>query len=147
VVADSYPSDRWVGRDYDYTPAPERVSESGLDRTVDTLVVAFQDDDHKAIDSLIPKSGKVNIMADGKYSYSLNAGDFYNTYIDGIESTKTVRYEIVDVKTNADGTAKVVAKHVYNDPWGKETHVYHTYFLAREDGKYVIREFGTSNKL
>ena len=69
----------------------------------------------------------------------------YDTYVDGIESTKTDRYEVLDVKASADkSTARVTAKHVYNDPWGKRTSVNHSYFLVKEGSEYVIREFGTT---
>ena len=148
IIVDQYPSTNWSGEDYNWQPAQtEERSSSLLDYSVDDIVNAFQEDDHKAIDRLIPQDGNVNIYVDGKYSYSLSSNDFYDTYVDGIESTKTDHYEIVDVKSNADGTAKVTAKHIYTDPWGKRAFVYHTYFLAKEGSQYVIREFGTSNYL
>ena len=95
---------------------------------------------------MTPHSGNVRILTDGKYDYSLKANDFYDTYVDGIESTKTDRYEVLDVKTSPNGaTANVVAKHIYNDPYGNRTSVYHSYLLVKEGDEYVIREFGTSN--
>ncbi len=143
---DQYPSTGWRGYDYNWQPSQqESQGRSDLDYSVDDIVSAFQSDDHKAIDRLVPQNGTVNIYVDGQYSYSLAAKDFYDTYIDGIESTKTDRYEIMDVKINQDGTAKVVAKHIYTDPWGARTFVYHSYFLVHEGDEYVIREFGTSN--
>lgn len=147
IIVDSYPSTDWSGSDYGWNPggdvqdAPNQV----LDDSVQDLVAAFEGDDQKAIDRVTPHSGNVNIYTDGKYAYSLKANDFYDTYVDGIESTKTDRYEIVDVKEGKDGkTARVTAKHVYNDPWGNRTYVFHSYFLVREGDEYVIREFGTS---
>ncbi len=117
-----------------------------LDDSVQDLINAFEQDDQKAIDRVVPHSGNVNIYTDGKYSYSLKSNDFYDTYVDGIESTKTDRYEVLDVKEGKDGTsARVVAKHVYNDPWGNRTYVYHSYFLQKEGDQFVIREFGTSD--
>jgi len=147
IIVDSYPSTNWSGNDYDWQPAESNAAKtsSDLDYSIDDIVDAFQKDDHKAIDRLVPQSGNVNIYVDGKYSYSLAAGDFYDTYVDGIESTKTDHYEVMDVKANADGTARVTAKHIYTDPWGKRTFVYHSYFLVHEGTEYVIREFGTSN--
>ena len=146
VIVDSYPSTNWVGNDYDWDPGSRTATNPMLDDSVTDLVQAFEGDDHKAIDRVIPHSGNVNIYVDGKYSYSLKANDFYDTYVDGIESTKTDRYEVLDVKASKDGaTARVTAKHVYNDPWGNRTYVYHSYFLVKEGDEYVIREFGTSD--
>jgi len=145
VIVDSYPSTNWTGDDYDWSPGSRTTTNAQLDDSVQDLVAAFEADDHKAIDRVAPHSGNVNIYVDGKYSYSLKANDFYDTYVDGIESTKTDRYEVLDVKANANGTARVVAKHVYNDPWGNRTYVYHSYFLVKEGDDYVIREFGTSD--
>ena len=145
VIVDSYPSTNWSGSDYDWAPGSRTTSNPILDDSIQDIVESFEADDHKAIDRVAPHSGNVNIYVDGKYSYSLKANDFYDTYVDGIESTKTDRYEVVDVKANANGTARVVAKHVYNDPWGNRTYVYHSYFLVKEGDEYVIREFGTSD--
>jgi len=145
VIVDSWPSSNWKGDDYDWQPASRTSSNPMLDDSVQDIVTAFEGDDHKALDRLVPHSGNVNIYVDGKYSYSLKANDFYDTYVDGIESTKTERYEILDVKANNDGTARVTAKHVYNDPAGNKTYVYHSYFLVKEGDEYVIREFGTSD--
>ena len=146
IIVDSYPSTNWSGSDYDWQPPQDNSkAQTDLDYSVDDIVNAFQNDDKKAIDRLIPQSGNVNIYTDGKYGYSLGANDFFDTYVDGIESTKTDRYEILDVKAKPDGTARVTAKHIYTDPWGARTFVYHSYFLVHEGDEYVIREFGTSN--
>ena len=154
VIVDRFPSTNWVGSDYEWNDGGESASidqpgqissNPTLDQSISALVASFEKDDHQAIDDVTPHSGNVNIYTDGKYSYSLKANDFYDTYVDGIESTKTDRYEILDVKANANGTARVVAKHVYNDPWGNRTFIYHSYFLVKEGANYVIREFGTSD--
>ena len=145
IIVDRYPSAGWSGSDYDWEPAPHERPNPVLDNSIQDIISSFESDDHNALNRLVPHSGEVNIYVDGKYSYSLKSNDFYDTYLDGIESTKTDRYEILDVKAKEDGTAKVVAKHAYNDPWGNRTYVYHTYFLVKEGDEYVIREFGTSD--
>lgn len=145
IVETSYPSANWSGNDYNWSPDSQGGGNPVLDDSVRDIVEAFQHDDHMAINRLVPHDGNVQIFTDGKYSYSLKSNDFYDTYVDGIEGTKTTQYEILDVRANGDGTARVVAKHEYTDPWGKRAFVYHRYFLKREGDTYVIREFGTSN--
>jgi len=143
-TASPYPSRTW--RDYDWAPESRSSSNPVLDDSVEDIVQSFEADDHKAIDRVTAHSGNVRIDTDGKYSYSLKANDFYDTYVDGIESTKTDRYQVVNVQASPDGSsARVVAKHIYNDPWGNRTSVYHSYLLVKEGDEYVIREFGTSN--
>ncbi len=146
VIVENDADTQWQGRDYDWAPEDAGSNNPVLDDSVQDVVQSFESDDHKAIDRVTPHSGTVKIYTDGKYSYSLNANDFYDTYVDGIESTKTDRYEILDVKTAPDGnSARVVAKHIYNDPSGNRTNVYHSYLLVKEGNEYVVREFGTSN--
>lgn len=145
IIEDSYPSSNWSGNDYNWQPSQPNPTNPVLDDSVRDIVDAFTHDDHKAIARLVPHDGNVQIFVDGKYSYSLKANDFYDTYLDGIESTQTDQYVIVDVRANSDGTARVVAKHEYTDPWHKRAYVYHNYFLKMEGDEYVIREFGTSN--
>jgi len=145
IIEDGGATSNWSGRDYDWAPESPTSPNPILDGSVQDIVQAFSNDDHKAIDRVTAHSGNVKIFVDGKYTYSLKANDFYDTYVDGIESTKTDRYEIIDVKANADGTARVTAKHDYNDPTGHRTSVYHSYFLVKEGAEYVIREFGTSD--
>jgi len=146
IIEERYPNEDWKGSDYDWAPESNASKNQVLDDSVQDLVQSFEADDHKAIDRVTAHSGNVRILTDGKYSYSLKANDFYDTYVDGIESTKTDRYQIVSVKSSADGnSAQVVAKHIYNDPSGNRTDVYHTYLLVKEGNEYVIREFGTSN--
>jgi len=146
IIEDNYPYENWSGSQYDWAPQSNASTNPVLDDSVEDLVQSFEGDDHKAIDRVTPHSGDVKILADGKYNYSLKANDFYDTYVDGIESTKTDRYQIVDVEASKDGaSARVVAKHIYNDPQGNRTSVYHSYLMVKEGGEYVIRQFGTSN--
>jgi len=146
IIVEQSPNTNWQGEDHEWTPGTPDSTNPVLDDSIQDLVQAFEADDHKAIDRVTPHSGNVAIYADGKYSYSLKANDFYDTYLDGIESTKTDRYEVLDVKASKDGTsARVTTKHVYNDPWGNRTYIYHSYFMVKEGDEYVIREFGTSD--
>lgn len=139
----SYQPYRWTiisdrgDRDYDRGDRPE------LDDAVTDLVDSFEDSDRRAVNRLIPRNGNVAIMMDGRYQYSLKPDDFYDLYMDGIENAKTNRYKIVDVRVHGD-SAKVVARHEFTDSWGNRQAVYHKYRLEEERGKYVIREFDSS---
>lgn len=116
---------------------------SDFDYAIDDIVNSFENDDRRAVSRLVPRSGRVAILIDGKYAYSMNADDFYDTLLDATQNSKTTDYKILDVQTNRDGAA-VWARHDFEDPWGRRESVYH-YFRLEQDGRdWVIREFGTS---
>jgi hypothetical protein len=140
----SYTWDRgWYDRYDGYNWSYDRRTD--LSYAIADLVRGFERNDRRAVEELIPRSGAVNIYVDGSYSYSLQAEDFYDVMMDAIDSSQTVRYEIVEVRRNR-GTARVLARHDYTDPWGDRQSVYHTYFLEEDRGGMVIREFGTSSR-
>jgi hypothetical protein len=64
-------------------------------------------------------------------------------FLDGIENSDTVRYEILETRFRGD-TIRVKARHIFRDSWGEEQSEVQRITLRREDGgDYVIREFGS----
>jgi hypothetical protein len=134
-----------IGQDpYSY-PDPYRRNDSReLDRALDDIRDMFLDEDRRALEDLLPRRGVVNIYVDGRYSYSIDPDDFYDSTRDAIENVRTRDYEIVRVRRSG-GYVHVTARHEFEDPWGGREAVYHTYRLEPEGDRYVIREFGTTN--
>ena len=116
---------------------------SDLDYAIDDIVHAFEDYYRRAISRLVPRNGRVAIIIEDRYAYSMNADDFYDTFMDAVYNTRTRDYRIMDIKTSRDGAA-VWARHDYEDPWGRRTSVYHYFRLEQEGRDWVIREFGTN---
>ena len=142
VVVNDYPSRwQWDGwRDYDWQN--DRRDEAVQD-SLDDLREAFEQNSERIADRLVPESGNVAIYNDGHYDYSLNPDDFQKMFLDGVEQSKTIRYEIQEVRRRGD-EVRVRARHSYEDSWGQEQSVVHTITLRREfGGDYVIREFGS----
>ncbi len=119
-------------------------SYTDLDYALQDIADAFQSQSPTAIDSLCPRTGRVAIYTDGRYSYSLSASDFYDLFRDGTNGARTSRYQILDVRTNGHDIANVLAEQDYTDPWGKPVTVYQTFRLQQEGRNVVIRSFGTS---
>lgn len=117
---------------------------SDLDYALEDLVSTFERPDRRALDRLVPRRGNVSIALEGRFAYSMDAEDFYDMFLDASQSSRTTRYDILDVRTNRD-EATIMARHDYLDPWGRTERVYHYLRLIRERGEYVIREFGTSS--
>ncbi len=135
----------WEGTDYRWNrpnPADRYDRYEDLDYAIEDIVDSFQRGDRRAASKLIPRDGKVNIYMDGTYRYSLSPDDFYDLFMDGIDNTRTSRYDIVSVRSNGRDAARVVGRHEYEDPWGKRSAIEHTFLLERERRDIVIREFG-----
>lgn len=132
-----------IGNRYQSPQYGDRYSD--LDYALDDIARAFERKDFQAMEQFVPNSGRVNMYFDGSYGYSLEAADFYDLFADGIENVQTTRYEMGNIRYNGRDSAKVSAVHEFTDPWGNRGVTYHDYFLERQGGKWVIREYGTSN--
>jgi len=148
IIVNNFPTTNWYGQPYEYN-RPDFSNRwdnnrNEVDYAVADIEDAFQRGDRRAVNRLVPRRGNVNIYTDGRYSYSLNADDFYDLYLDGIENARTRRYEILDVQTSRNGGIRVYARHEYTDPWDRRETVWHQYYMERDRNSYVIREFGTS---
>ena len=145
VVVNNYTSnwDQSGWNDYDYRYDARDRRDEAVSNALDDIRDAFERGSSRYGDRVAPQTGQVAIFNDGKYDYSLGAEDFQDMFLDGIEQSKTIRYEIIESKVRGD-EVKVRARHEYTDSWGANQVVFHSYTLRRErDGKYVIREFGT----
>jgi hypothetical protein len=116
-----------------------------LDYVIDDIRNAFMDGDRRAVDRLIPRRGNVAIINEGRMAYSLRPDDFYDTFLDGIENSRTIDYRILDVQYRRDA-ASIFARHDFEDPWGRRLSVFHYYKVEAEGRDWVIREFGTSSR-
>ena len=121
---------------------------SAIDYAVDDIVNAFEHQDKRSAGRLISNQDDVAIYVDGKYSYTINAKDFYDMFLDATQNTKTKHYEILSVETGKNDTGgdcvRVTARHDYEDPWGAVTSVEHFYELRYDGPSLVISKFGVS---
>lgn len=151
------PWDNWHGEYYqwqrpayygNYDVWGRAPDASATDYAVDDIVNAFERADRRAAGRLISADSDVAIYVDGKYSYSLNASDFYDMFMDATQNTETKRYQILRVETGHDegnrDVVRVTARHEYEDPWGDITSVQHFYELHYEGRNLVIDKFGVS---
>lgn len=141
VVVDNYgpaydPDDHWQ----DYNNRSDRNRD--LDHALDDIQDAFERNNDRTAERLLPPAGQVGIFNQGKYDYSISAADFRDMFLDGVEESVTVRYEITETRIRGN-EVHLRARHDYTDSWGANQSVFHTYTLRRESGGYVIREFGT----
>lgn len=141
IVVRDYPAWDWDG----WTSV--NVHSDRIDPDVrnvfDDLRDAFEEESGRIADRLLPEEGDVAIFNGGRYDYSLNPDDFQKMFLDGVEESRTIRYEILDARTRGD-EIRIRARHTFTDSWDKEQTVIHTITLRRENGgDYVIREFGS----
>lgn len=127
-------------RDRNDNPSRKRY----LDYAIDDITDAFERQDQRAVDRLVPRYGTVTVTIDGSITYGVNSNDFYDMLMDAVTSSKTISYRIESVKAN-DDQAEVIASHQYLDPWGQRMEVFHRFNLVGERGGVFIRGFATSN--
>ena len=134
---------RW---DNDDRFSPDRVQRDEVRNATEDLIDVFEKNDRRAMNRLVPQSGNIAIYKDNRYSYSLNADDFYDMLNDLATNAKTDRYNVLEVRYKRN-SVRISTRHEYTDPWGNRQDVYHEILLEqdRRNG-YVIREFGTSDR-
>ncbi len=140
-----------VNLDYNWNPRYNsdrynygRYNDSyDLDAAIDDIQRAWNDEDFRSLNDLLPRRGDIYVTMEDGYQYSLNADDFYDMMVDNINSTRTRHYSIIGVRTGRDG-ARVIAEHEFTDPWGRRQILYHRYTLVQERQGYVIAEFSCS---
>ena len=115
-----------------------------LDYSIEDLRDGFERRDFRALDRVVPEYGQIAIYRDGRYDYSIDTKDFADLLNDLSSNADTNRYRVLETRLNR-GTARISALHEYTDQWGNRQRVYHSIYLENENGKMVIREFGTSN--
>lgn len=119
-------------------PANDRRLDDALENVRD----GFERNSRREAERLVPEDGQVAVFNQGKYDYSLAPDEFRKMFLDGVEASKTSRYEIVERSVRGDAV-HVRARHEFTDSSGADQTVYHTYTLRLEGGRYVIREFGS----
>ncbi len=130
---------------YSYRPRADyydAYSDERLDGAIDEICAAFDRQDVRALDDLIPYDNRIAVFTDNRYDYSLDAADFHDLMADNIRNTETVSFQIESVRRSGSG-ATVRARHVVRNPDGDEESVYQEYRLRREDGHFVISDFMT----
>ncbi|RYG24695.1 hypothetical protein EON82_09845 [bacterium] len=140
VIMNQYPNwnwDGWVSLD----PGDPRIAPNVRAALAD-LQDAFEAESGRIADRLVPEDGDVAILNGGRYDYSLRPDDFQMMFIDGVERSRTVRYELLDVRIRGN-EIRVRARHTYLDSWGQRRSEIHRIGLREwYGGDYVIREFG-----
>jgi hypothetical protein len=118
-----------------------RQHTTQLDDTLADIRSAWLDGRVDLIKRHIGSSGRIAVLLDGKYDYSVDSGDYADMTNDAIDQMDTVGFvwESVRQRTNGDYTA--FAKHTYVDDSSQQKLVYVRYTLDRY---YNIVEVGSS---
>ena len=134
----------YINDSYNYGYGDRYGSNRELNYSIEDLQNGFERRDFRSLERLVPNYGQIAIYRDGRYDYSIDSRDFSDLLNDLSTNADTDRYRILETRTNR-GTARISAVHEYIDQWGNRQRVYHSIYLESEDGRMVIREFGTSN--
>jgi hypothetical protein len=114
-----------------------------VDTAVADLVRAFERRDLRALGRLVPRHEHVVITAGNGDRYRIGSDDFYDMMVDLIRETRTRDYRVLEVRRGRT-TVQVVARHEFEDTWGRRTAVFHEYVLEWDGRDYSIVEFATT---
>ncbi|MEN6520226.1 MAG: hypothetical protein ABFD46_03615 [Armatimonadota bacterium] len=88
----------------------------------------------------------IDVLLDGKYSYSLSADDYREMTYDAIDATKTVDFDFESVKSRGDDRVVAYGVHKFYALDGSLKTVYINYEFERRDGNWLLIEVGSSPK-
>ncbi len=151
IYVNNYQSCRWgYGEQYNFSGYNSGgfgnnrgyTNNASLDDAIYDIKDVFERGDKRALDRMVPRSGRVAIYNDGQYSYSLGADDFYDLILDNVYGTETTKYDVYQAFRNGN-TAQIYARHYFRDAFGNTQTVMHTYGLTMQGRDYVITDFST----
>jgi len=134
------------------TPSEPAAGEYYLSRSqAETLQGALQDvrrawlnGDYGRFRARVKEDGRVRIFLKGKYQYAVGGDDFGQMTRDAMTRIDTTSFELDRVNNIGEDRAFASGKHTYLDPEQNKREVYVSYGLARENGRWLITEAGSS---
>lgn len=122
----------------------ETAHDRLLDNSLRDIRRAWLDGDIQLLSRHVRRDTRVSVYLRGKYQYSLDAGDYLDMSRDALQTTKTVKFELDDIRRKDHGIFVVTGSHVYRDKEGAERTVYVSYVVERADDEYYITQVGTA---
>jgi hypothetical protein len=116
---------------------------SQIDYAVGDIVDAFEYRDPRSLERVIGRNS-VNVFFDTRYAYTLKSVDFYDLMLDLVTSTETTSYTVERIYRD-NNRVNFIARHDYNDPWGRPLTQYHTYVLRDDRRGPYITDFGVTD--
>ena len=121
----------------------ESTVDGELRNSVSDLVEGIERNDPRALSRIIPSGYMVTIGAPAGSSYAIESEDFYNMMVDMAANTRTRSYDVLDIETGR-GNARVYARHITLDAWGKVDIIFNRVTFEAFENSYRIVEFETS---
>jgi hypothetical protein len=143
VVLSDYSCNWYEGTSY-RPGVYDTYGDTAANQAVDQLIQTYVDANADIIDHIIDPNQMIAVFSEGKYEYSLNAGDFHQTLADNIAATQTQSFTVTALR-HVPGRAIIKATHVFSVANGGTETVYQLYRLQREGDHYVITDFMTSH--
>ncbi|MCW5937964.1 MAG: hypothetical protein KIT11_11735 [Fimbriimonadaceae bacterium] len=114
-----------------------------LEASAESIEHAFQRGNVRFVEDLIPNRGTILVDVDGSGRYRIDGDEFYTMFVDLVEGTRTIDYNVTDVYRDRD-EATIVARHTFYTGWGERQSMRHTFGLQRDRGGYAISYFKSS---
>lgn len=145
IIVDSYPSVVYVDRPIysSYGIGYEGTRYPGLDDALGDIRSAWTGGRADLIERHVRDSYDIAVLLDGKYDYSVTAGDYLAMTEDALGDMNTVSFVWNKVQSRRDGTVTAFATHTY---WSGDStrRVYVSYTFQRVGSRYYIVETGST---
>jgi hypothetical protein len=116
-----------------------------LNDAIEDIRRAWLNGDYSRFRSRVKEDARVRIYLKGKYQYSVAGEDFGQMTRDAMTRIDTTGFELDRVTPSGANRAFASGRHIYVDPDKQKREVYVSYGLARENGRWLITEAGSSS--
>jgi hypothetical protein len=135
---------RHSSRDDNYYLESPRASS--IDRALSDIRSAWRSKDPDLLLRHVRSDTQIDVLLQGKYSYSLSGSDYEDMTRDAMKSMDTVSLNFYSVDTRGDDQVIAYGRHEFYDPDGVRKTIYVSYLLERQGGEWVIIQVGSSPK-
>jgi hypothetical protein len=123
-----------------------RPTSETLKDAVADIRRAWLNGDYSRFRTRVKDEGRVRIYLKGKYQYAVPGTEFGRMTRDAMARLDTTDFDLDRVTALGENRAFAAGKHTYADAEKTRREVYVSYALARENGRWVITEAGSSTK-
>ncbi len=129
-----------------YLEAPIFDGVGSIDKALSDIRTAWTQSEPDLLLSHVSDSSRIDVLLDGKYSYTLEGSDYRDMTRDAITGTETVGFVFDSVKKRGDDRVIAYARHTIDKIDGDRKIVYVSYELVRKSGEWIISQVGSSSK-
>jgi hypothetical protein len=128
----------------DYRVHERDAADAALDTAVSAIRQSWLKSDVEPLARIVRKDAPIAIILQGKYVYTLEAGDFLEVSRAAYSSGSGLQFIVDHLHRRADNIYSVTGRHIYYDKIGIEHTVFFSYVLEKVQGEYTITQVASA---